>query len=224
MQQPIINNIIPELLLKLGLSDRYLVRPKDLKAWEQESVKVNKFYTVACALVKDLGKPEGDSDNKLILIPVAPFLHVDKQFSSATAHYHIDGRFTNRDLNNRLGIEKGLTNTAVFMDKEDGDSYDRKKFIGIYYARFRCYRLTTGLDVIEGGYIPSKLKNWYKSMEGKSCEGKKCPHYGVQMLDRGTHLFCPMHNLVGCKTTNKILPYEQGFALENASQNAASVT
>lgn len=217
MQQPEINNIDLQTLIGCGLSETNLVREKDLKAWEQNELSVGKYYTICYALIQRIY-----SDTKM-LIPVHPFLHADKQFSPAPAHYHIDGRFMSKDLSYRLGMsENKRTNTAVFMNKNDGQPYDFKIFLNIFYGRARCNTLFTGLDIMDLGNhsLPRALNNWFRSMEGKSCAGKKCPHYGVNMIDRGTHLFCPMHNLVGCKTTNKILPYEQGFALENASAEA----
>lgn len=63
-------------------------------------------------------------------------------------------------------------------------------------------RLTTGINP------PTHAKNyndWYKSMIGKSCAGKKCPHLGTIMIEQDGVLVCPLHNLKGCPQKEVII-------------------
>ena len=52
------------------------------------------------------------------------------------------------------------------------------------------------------------IQGWYNSYIGKSCKGKKCPHLGQVMIEHGDRYVCPLHNLVGSKATETIIPYE----------------
>jgi hypothetical protein len=38
-------------------------------------------------------------------------------------------------------------------------------------------------------------ERWYKGYAGKNCKGRKCPHYGTEMLEREDLQVCPMHGL-----------------------------
>lgn len=40
---------------------------------------------------------------------------------------------------------------------------------------------------------------------GKSCKGKKCPHFGTTMIEKDGVLICPLHNLKGSLKTSKIV-------------------
>jgi uncharacterized Zn finger protein (UPF0148 family) len=42
-------------------------------------------------------------------------------------------------------------------------------------------------------------------MIGKSCKGKKCPHFGANMIEKNGELVCPIHNLKGDLKTLKIV-------------------
>ena len=46
---------------------------------------------------------------------------------------------------------------------------------------------------------------WYKSMIGKSCKGRRCPHFGTMMHERDGKLICPLHNLEGDIETELII-------------------
>ncbi|WP_425438149.1 Rieske 2Fe-2S domain-containing protein [Mucilaginibacter yixingensis] len=35
----------------------------------------------------------------------------------------------------------------------------------------------------------------YKSFTGQVCAGRRCPHFGTEMLEKDGTLVCPMHGL-----------------------------
>jgi hypothetical protein len=160
------------------------------KAHEQSTLVVGKYYLVAhvTAFCKNTGK-------KLYDEPIFPIYHSDPQFAKAAdiLHYHKDGRF-----------RKGIHFSNSIVSNADVDLSE------VFYIRKKCVSAVCGL------YMPQEQKSWLvwqKSMVGKSCKGKKCPHRGAMMIEVDGHLFCPMHNLVGCAKTEKIVDKFLGNAM-----------
>lgn len=157
-------------------------------------LEIGKFYNVKCAEVKN-----GFNHNTFCYVPVIGEKHKDPQFGVDWVHYHIDGRFsTEKDYYDVDSL--GRTNrvlSAVPIEKWQSDYVFK-----IVVKRRKCRRLTTGL-------IPpshaNKYWDWYKTMVGKSCAGKKCPHLGTAMVEIEGQLICPLHSLIGNLKTNKII-------------------
>lgn len=154
---------------------------------EDEQLIVGKYYNVKCAIVQVYGKDR--------LVPIIGILHKDAQFDFVKEHYHIDGRFTSGRGNPYDTNSLGHTNGVVTTDNSNVNSDNgNNTFKGIIVKRMKCKRLTTGLS-----YIPpaSKVMKWKRTMIGKSCKGRKCPHLGVHMHERDGVLYCPLHGLRG---------------------------
>lgn len=157
---------------------------------ENETPVVGEYYNVMCAVMDKNGKTEA--------IPVIGKEHKDIQFGVDYTHYHIDGRFKSRMVD-----QNGLTNSIIPTEKEVSPGY-YGVFTGIKVRRKKCIRLSIGIKP------PSRKElymTWYNSMVGKSCKGKKCPHLGTTMLEVNGHLVCPLHKLQGCPSTEKIISY-----------------
>jgi len=67
--------------------------------------------------------------------------------------------------------------------------------------------LTTGL--LSPHVVPpvKGWKEWYANYIGKSCKGRKCPHYGTHMLEVNGSLLCPLHHLKGDIETETIIAF-----------------
>ncbi len=153
---------------------------------EDEKLVVGNYYNVTCAIVKC-------NHGQVKHIPVIGSEHRDPQFGSKIAHLHIDGRFATTFYTD----DKGQTNTPVWTEGFYGEG-----FAGTTVVRMKCKRLTTGLRVVDPG---NPYKDWYTTMIGKSCAGRKCPHRGTHMLERNGRLLCPLHNLQGDIETETIV-------------------
>lgn len=149
----------------------------------ENKIEVGKFYKVPCAVVKNR---YGDI---IYYVPVIGDAHKDKKFFNYT-HYHIDGRFSNKNVG--YGVdENGKTNGIVAWGRENPVNLFSEEIV---YKIRKCKRLTTGINPPPNAHA---YWNWKKSMIGKSCKGKKCPHLGVDMFVEGNKLVCPLHNLIG---------------------------
>lgn len=203
-----IRNILPEELGPLGLNNSHLVKDSDPIAHLQNNLIRRQFYTVSHVIVKLTADAlwRDLCSRELRAIPVFPHFHNDPQFSPAPKHYHHDGRFT---YEKSFELDNGRTNSAIFETQQVktfffGETYT---ILDLIYIRKRCVRLSTGLD-LTGLKPDNDFDKWYNSMIGKSCAGKKCPHYGTPMIDHGDHLQCPMHNLIGSKEDEVIISRE----------------
>lgn len=211
MHQLSIRNITDQELSNYFREPETMRVQNDPIAHEQSVLSVGGFYTVAHCLVEF-------ADGVTELVPISPLLHADKAFSPAPAHYHIDGRFQHTK---RFKVRDGKTQNAVFTPGtanliNNGGLHHYNAFNGIIYTikelvwiRKVCVRLTTGLQFItfDGDLAkPLDFIAWEQSMVGKSCAGKRCPHYGTVMIDTGDKLVCPMHGLIGSKETETIIP------------------
>ena len=144
-------------------------------------VVVGKRYKVPCAKMLY-------GEGKVKWLPIIGIEHCDPQFGARHTHYHIDGRFTKSNVVDY----DGKTNAVVWTDNDmAGKAY---KFVGIETKYRMCVRQTTG---IKPPVTSETYYNWYKGMVGKSCKGRKCPHYGATMLERDGVLVCPLHGLIG---------------------------
>lgn len=167
---------------------------------ENTAITVGKYYHVRCA------KMIHDDKGKTFLVPIIGELHNDKQFGFVNKHYHIDGRFY---VPAAFSVDSnGRTNTVIVTEKP----YNACRFVGIEIVKKKCIRLTTGINPPSRGFKlglyfepGKKYWDWYDSMIGKSCKGKKCPHLGHTMQEIDGVLVCPLHNLVGCIKTETII-------------------
>lgn len=175
-------------------------------AHEQSNLSVGKQYLVAHAFLEydDKNFTDGATGTSRTYVPIIPNLHTDPQLGIRERHYHIDGRFPiSQKMQNRLNIVNGETSHIIAVDSK----FFLYRFIKIVYRSVKCVGSNTGLPmhrliakypthVERTGYL-----NWYKQYIGKSCAGKKCPHYGATMQKKGDLLVCPLHGLTAeCKT------------------------
>lgn len=146
---------------------------------------VGKMYDVKCAVVMNRNTFIGH-------VPIIGDKHKDPQFGVNFHHYHIDGRFFNENKAARVDRD-GKTNLILQADHEPNRNYVTE----IVIKRKKCIRLTTGVNPPDASR-DGRYDNWYKSMVGKSCAGKKCPHLGAMMKEENGKLVCPLHGLKGC--------------------------
>lgn len=163
---------------------------------ETETLVVGKYYNVRCAILK------AKNSGNITHLPIIGHEHKDVSFGADALHYHIDGRFA------RVGFvdNKGITNTPLWVEK--WDAQNGYELNGFTVRRTKCKRLTTGVNPPLQSYAtsePSKYMKWYRNFIGKSCAGRKCPHYGTHMLERNGRLVCPLHNLQADIVTEKII-------------------
>jgi len=161
-------------------------------------LQINKRYL---CLVTVPSNPKG------FPIALVPFLHSDKDINETAAmpHYHIDSRFNTKgeldslrsDYNRRT---KGRL-SAIFM-AENGSA-----MLDVQYMT--CRRIhPTGLVLCTS----RDFNQWANKYLGKSCKGKKCPHWGMPMVDRKNgFLECPLHGLFGSSVTERIIDREQAI-------------
>ncbi len=164
---------------------------------ENTVLQVGKFYKVRCAKMQS-------HSGTYNYIPVIGSIHSDPQFGTHYRHIHIDGRFVG--TSSYFWIDEGITNHIIFVD---GEVNGFNKFVEFVVKRRKCHRLITGIR-------PPNPKNggldywkWYKSMVGKSCKGRRCPHFGTVMHEQDGKLVCPLHNLTGDIETEVIISLPQ---------------
>lgn len=167
---------------------------------------VGRYYLVAHAEIIF------DNNTRIHHIPVLPHLHKDPQFGKAGEfeHYHIDGRFyASAFIRYRFRIdENGKTNYVIYLQKEPS-------FLGNYivksivYKKTVCMGLTTGVRPPVESIYPddAPYMKWYNKYIGKSCKGKKCPHFGTMMIEDNGVLSCPMHGLHADSKTEIIIKH-----------------
>lgn len=164
--------------------------------------KVGRYYTVPVA--------ELEHNGKFHYIPVIDFPHKDKRFDVTQMHYHIDGRFSiSKKLERQFNISNGHTFTII-----DCERWQPFQFKKIVHKRKKCIRGNTGLGLPSSVPLYRVTKQvlnfnkFFKEYEGKSCKGKKCPHYGTEMTVVGNKLICPLHSLEGDAKTEIIIKKE----------------
>lgn len=155
-----------------------------LKAHEQSLLEIGKYYAVAHVNVKN---PKSTQQID-IDVPIIPIWHNDKKdFGFNFDHYHIDGRFVgNGSKQAKLwNVSNGYA-TGVITDKNYNVVSE------IFYKVKKCIRLETGVPGINV-FAPKFIEKH----RGKSCKGRKCPHWGTTMFEHEGMLVCPMHRLKG---------------------------
>lgn len=163
-------------------------------------LQVGEHYSTSCAEISM-------DDGQIYYVPVFDLLHADTQFGFPHMHYHIDGRFhLHPRIQHLLNVRSG--HTASVIVPEGSTTY---RFIGIVKHQLKCERLKTGLAIPANPTAQQQEKiarynTWYNSFIGRSCEGKKCPHYGTEMLEKDGYLVCPMHDLHADRKTLKVIP------------------
>lgn len=172
----------------------------NLQLAHEVQCQVGKYYSVAHAILQT-------AYEIFLEVPIIPIFHSDKQFGVDFQHYHIDGRF---GMSSRVrflyNVKNGTTNHIV-VNSEDVE------IVEIVYKRKRCLRVIGGIHppFHKTEFKDSKYAVWYTSMIGKSCKGKKCPHLGALMVDNGTDLVCPLHDLHGCRETETIVKHPKSI-------------
>lgn len=149
---------------------------------------VGKEYLVAHAKIKF------SNSGVTIHVPIIPLKHADPQFGFKKDHYHIDGRFDYKDaiVFGKFYIVGGLTNQIICLNEFGPEWEYPYKLLAIEYLVKKCLRKKTGIDPPKNSLV---YNEWYDTYLGKSCAGKKCPHFGTQMITVKGKTFCPLHNL-----------------------------
>lgn len=166
----------------------------------QEDFQIGEYYWRPCAEIMTI------PDGRIYYIPVFDHLHSDRQFDFPDEHYHIDARFEMEPrMKQQFNCWNGYT-AAVIVPK----GLSTYSFLSIAKTKVKCERQDTGLRIPESPNEKQllkveKYKNWYNSFIGKKCEGKLCPHYGTEMLEKDGLLVCPMHNLSADLHTQRII-------------------
>lgn len=161
---------------------------------------VGDYYDVPCAELR------WKEDGRIYVVPVLDHLHADPEFGFPHEHYHIDGRFElHPRLQHWMKVQDG--HTLAVIVKHDEGAY---QFLGIVPQRLRCERLETGLtfspEPTEKQAVNlTAYREWYAGFVGRECKGRRCPHYGTEMLERDGLLVCPMHELTADAGTLKII-------------------
>jgi hypothetical protein len=170
-------------------------------------LEVGKFYNVRCAIMSSR------SGKSQYFVPVIGEPHTDTFAGINDKHLHIDGRFVSTKNNSDINItDDGYSNQICSFAPSDA-FYTIKEIV---IKRLKCKRLTTGTNPPKERYredffgekIEYKYHKWVDTMIGKSCKGKRCPHYGIQMHEKDGFLVCPLHSLKGSITDEVIV----GFA------------
>lgn len=161
------------------------------------TLKIGQVYLVAHAkIVNEI------SGHHWADVPVIPIPHLDKAFAPGIKeHYHLDIRFGMPFyVKSKFRVENYHSNCPVML--KDWLGYN---VVEIIFKPKKCLRLNTGINPPEKA---TKYWKWYESMLGKSCKGKKCPHYGATMIEADGKIYCPMHHLHADPITLKVVnPY-----------------
>lgn len=174
-----------------------MVNTKTQKTEDNINVEIGKFYKVRCAKIMR-------HDKFIEYVPVIGICHKDISFGVRNNHYHIDGRFVVKK--STYYTPTGYTNKILSSDK---GPYFLDFVAEIVTKTMKCKRLSTG--ILPGGNEP--YHKWYISMVGKSCAGKKCPHFGTIMHEVDGVLVCPLHGLKGNLKTEVII--KRGEVVKN---------
>jgi hypothetical protein len=163
--------------------------------------RIGAYYDVPCVELRMV------PDGRVYHIPVIDYLHADAQFGFPEKHYHVDGRFEmDPRMLQHFRLDNGHTYNVIVPDANSHYIFKR-----IISKSLKCVRLYTGLNFPQEpnprqqGKL-SLYQAWYKSYVGKVCEGKRCPHFGTEMLEKDGMLVCPLHNLTADPETLLIVP------------------
>lgn len=156
-------------------------------AHKVSKLEVGKWYLVAHAEMKN-----NLTNNIWDWIPVIPIAHTDSFAPHVDTHYHLDMRFCiNSTIKYKFNIRNNQSEVPVVIN--DAWQYKAHKIV---YKRKKCISLNTGLN-LNRVHEEHDFFKWVNSMKGKSCKGRKCPHFGATMNEVNGELVCPMHGLKG---------------------------
>jgi hypothetical protein len=141
-------------------------------------------YEVTCARLR------WREDGRVYYVPVIDHLHADSQFGFSDQHYHIDGRFEmDARMRHYFRLADGYTSSVVL---ENGTAY---VLIDIVIRTLACTGNLTGLRLPNSDEHTALYQRWYGTYVGRECKGRRCPHFGTEMIVQDGMLVCPMHNL-----------------------------
>lgn len=161
-------------------------------------LRIGQVYEVPCAEIMLA------EDGRIYYIPVHDHYHADAQFGFPQKHYHIDGRFEMEPrMKHFFGLVDGHTSHVITT------TADRFKLLGIVTLKRACTSLATGLVLPADGPKKDLYRDWYQGFVGQKCEGRKCPHFGMPMIELNGQLVCPMHNLKADLHTLCVIPQEE---------------
>lgn len=153
---------------------------------------------------------ESKKTGKETFIPVFAHKHEDK-FNSLGEHYHIDFRFVNFVKTKHFFYKTAKEYRKSWADaiSLDTDHYwnNTHWLNGLVKKEMPCIDSlrVLNLDKYDFG-DDSRYRDFYLEQIGKSCAGKRCPHYGTQMVEKENGLWqCPLHGLVGDPLSQKII-------------------
>lgn len=155
---------------------------------------VGELYKVPCAELRW-------DDGRIYYIPVIDHLHADAQFGFPDQHFHIDGRFEMEPrMRHQLKVADGYTSSVIVQQ------CSLYELIGISKRLVKCTGTTTGLRLPGTGENFELYQSWYQTYVGKDCKGRRCPHFGTEMLETYGRLVCPLHHLTSDAGSLKIIP------------------
>lgn len=163
-------------------------------------VEAGKMYKVLC--ISAFPQHVADEINKGVMMwmPVVPFAHED-HFPSLgwiPKHYHYDTRFMSaKELDWCSADDYRTGSVSRPLLGEWGHNTPVEKVM-----------LRKCRTAIAGGMpLPmGQLTQFEQSHYGKSCKGKKCPHWGMPMVERANGVLeCPLHGLFGDAATERII-------------------
>jgi len=161
--------------------------------------QIGQVYERPCAVIRM-------DDGRAYRIPVIDHLHADPQFGFPHQHYHIDARFYMEPrMAHQYALNDGETASVIVPDAIT------PQFEGIEKRNVKCVRQFTGLAIPEKPTERQVQKlalydEWYDSFVGRKCEGKRCPHYGTEMVERDGQLICPLHKLTADPISLLVIP------------------
>lgn len=149
-------------------------------------------------------------DGRAYAIPIIDHLHSDAQFGFPHQHYHIDARFYMEPrMAHHFALSEGETASVIVPGAST------IKFEVVEQRSVECVSQFTGLAIPRNPNERqieqlSLYSQWYDSYLGRKCEGRRCPHFGTEMLDISGELVCPLHKLTADINTLLIKPRLQG--------------
>lgn len=154
---------------------------------------VGELYEVPCAALRW-------DDGRVYHIPVIDHFHADAQFGFPDKHYHIDGRFEMEPrMRHQLKVADGHTSSVIVQ------RCSLYELMGISKRLVKCTGTVTGLRLPESGDNAALYQTWYDNYVGRDCRGRRCPHFGTEMLETDGRLVCPLHHLTADAHSLKII-------------------
>ena len=178
-------------------------------------VQAGKMYKVLCISAFPQHVANDINKGKMIWMPVVPFAHEDHfpDRGFVPKHYHYDTRFMSADELNWCSSEDGRTGlVSRTLDVQWDFNVPVEKVL-----MRKCRTAVAGGMPIE----LDSLAVFEESHEGKSCKGKKCPHWGMPMVERTNGVLeCPLHGLFGDASTERIISRREAVSRMEAKSNS----